>query len=221
MGETIRLTASDGHELSAWTSGDGPLGLVVIQEIFGVNSHIRNTTDRFAAQGFTAIAPALFDRIGPGHEIGYTPEDVAKGRELRGQVSNEDALKDIAAAVAWLKDKGLPVGVVGYCWGGSLAWASACELDGLGAAVGYYGGEVAKNAAKTPMCPVMLHFGEEDHAIPMSDVETVKSFHPEIPVHVYPAGHGFSCDERGSYHEESHKLALSRTVPFLKDLLGD
>lgn len=132
----------------------------------------------------------------------------------------DDALRDIAAAVAALRKDGLTVGVVGYCWGGSLAWASATRLEGISAAVGYYGGEVAKMAGETPRCPVMLHFGEQDHAIPMSDVSTVRQKHPGIPVHTYPAGHGFSCDERGSFDPESHALALSRTLPFLRENLA-
>ena len=123
--------------------------------------------------------------------------------------------------MAALRDDGLTVGVVGYCWGGSLAWAAATRLDSVSAAVGYYGGEIAKLSDETPRCPVMLHFGEKDHAIPMSDVETVRKKHPGIPVHTYPAGHGFSCDERGSFHPESHAKALSRTLPFLrKNLAG-
>lgn len=220
MGEHLELTAADGHRLSAYRAGSAGPGLVVIQEIFGVNSHIRNTVDRFAAQGFRAIAPALFDRIGPGLELGYDADDVAEGRALRGKVTNEAALLDIAAAVALLAAEGRKVGLVGYCWGGSLAWAAAVGLDGVSASVAYYGGEIPGNAAQSPRCPIMLHFGEEDHGIPMDGVRKVIEAHPDLPVHIYPAGHGFSCDERGSYHEESHKLALSRTVPFLKEHLG-
>lgn len=221
MGEFITLTAKDGHRLQAWRTGSGAPGIVVIQEIFGLNNHIRTTADRFAAEGFSVIAPALFDRVQPGTELGYGPEDIEKGRALRAQVRTEDALADIAAAVAALREDGLTVGVVGYCWGGSLAWASATRLEGVSAAVGYYGGEVAKMADEQPRCPVMLHFGEQDHAIPMSDVETVAKKHPEVPVHTYDAGHGFSCDERGSFDPESHALALSRTLPFLrKNLAG-
>lgn len=219
MGEFITLTAADGHRFQAWRTGDGAPGLVVIQEIFGVNHHIRATADRFAAQGFSVIAPALFDRVGPKIELGYGPQDIEKGREIRAKVKTEDALADIAAAVAELKKDGLTVGVVGYCWGGSLAWASATHLDGVSAAVGYYGGEVAKNADETPRCPVMLHFGEHDHAIPMSDVETVRKKHPEIPVYTYPAGHGFSCDARASYHAPSAAKALERTLKFLHKYL--
>ena len=145
---------------------------------------------------------------------------MARGREIRGKVALEDALGDIAAAVGTLKSEGRPVGVVGYCWGGSLAWAAATRLEGIGAAVGYYGGEVAKMADERPRCPVMLHFGEQDHGIPMSDVETVRQKNPDLPVFTYPAGHGFSCDERGSFHPESHATALGRTLPFLRQHLG-
>ena len=219
MGELITLTA-DGHSLPAWHSGrEGP-GLVVIQEIFGLNNHIRHTADRFAAEGFCVIAPALFHRVAPGVELGYSEADVARGREIRAKVALDDALRDIAAAVAALRTERRRVGVVGYCWGGSLAWAAATRLEGIDAAVSYYGGEVARMADEKPRCPVMLHFGEKDHAIPMSDVAIVRQKHPDLPVHTYPAGHGFSCDERGSFDPESHALALSRTLPFLRRHLG-
>jgi carboxymethylenebutenolidase len=220
MGKLITLTAADGHSLPAWQSGHEGPGLVVIQEIFGLNNHIRRTADRLAAEGFSVVAPALFHRVAPGVELGYGEADVARGREIRAKVPLEDALRDIAAAVDALKSEGRRVGVVGYCWGGSLAWAAATRLGGIDAAVSYYGGEVAKMADERPRCPVMLHFGEQDHAIPMTDVETVRRKHPELPVHTYPAGHGFSCDERGSFDPESHALALSRTLPFLRQHLG-
>ena len=220
MGELITLTAADGHNRPAWPSGQEGPGLVVIQEIFGLNNHIRHTADRFAAEGFSVMAPALFHRVAPGVELGYTEADVKRGREIRAKVALEDALRDIAAAVDALTSEGLRVGVVGYCWGGSLAWAAATRLEGIRAAVSYYGGEVAKMADEKPRCPVMLHFGEQDHAIPMSDVATVRQKHPELPVYTYPAGHGFSCDERGSFHPESHAIALSRTLPFLRKHLG-
>ncbi len=219
MGQKIVITAKDGHEFTAWQAGEGP-GLVVIQEIFGVNAHIRNTVDRFAEQGFTGIAPALFDRIGPGLELGYESDDIARGRDLRGQVTSEDALLDIAATADLLAAGGRNVGCVGYCWGGSLAWAAATQMDVMAASVGYYGGEIVKTANATPRCPVMLHFGENDHGIPMTDVQTVQAAQPDVPVHIYPAGHGFSCDERGSFDQASHELALSRTLPFLRTHLA-
>lgn len=219
MTGTIQLQAADGHRLSAYRAspvGKPAAGLVVIQEIFGVNSHIRSVADRFAAQGFKVVAPALFDRVRPGIELGYEPDDIAKGREIRAQIAQADAEQDVAAAVELLRGDGLKVGVTGYCWGGSLAWLSATRLDGIAAAVGYYGGDVARTRDETPRCPVMLHFGETDHGIPMSDVEAVMAAQPDLPIHVYPAGHGFSCDARASYHAESAALALSRTLPFLR-----
>ena len=219
MSATITLTASDGHSLSAHRAGEGP-GLVVVQEIFGVNSHIRNVVDRFAEKGFAAIAPALFDRLGPGHELGYSPDDVAAGRELRGRVDNADALKDIAAARDLLAGEGRKVGVVGYCWGGSLAWHAATQLTGFDAAVGYYGGEIPKSANARPTIPTMLHFGENDAGIPMDGVRAVQAAHPDIPIHIYDAGHGFSCDERASFDEASHRVALDRTLAFLRENLA-
>lgn len=219
MSETVKLTASDGHQFSAYRAGDGP-GLVVVQEIFGVNSHIRNVVDLFAEAGFAAIAPALFDRIGAGRELGYTPEDVAAGRDLRGKVDNADALKDIAAARDLLAGEGRKVGVVGYCWGGSLAWHTATQLAGFDAAVGYYGGEIPKSKDAQPAIPTMLHFGENDGGIPMDGVREVEAAHPGVPIHIYDAGHGFSCDERASYDETSHKVALERTLAFLKEHLA-
>lgn len=221
MGEAVRLRAADGHDLSGWRAGDGRMGLVVVQEIFGVNSHIRSVVERFADEGFAAVAPALFDRLGEGIELGYEAEDIAKGRELKGLSSSDNALKDVAAAVDLLAAEGRKVGVVGYCWGGSLAWAAATRLDRVAAAVGYYGGEIAKHRDETPKAPVMLHFGAEDHGIPLADVEAVKTAHPDIPVHVYEgAGHGFSCDARASFDETAHALALERTLAFLKKHLA-
>jgi carboxymethylenebutenolidase len=219
----IQLQASDGHRLGAYRArpadADAP-GLVVIQEIFGVNSHIRNTADGFAAQGFDAVAPALFDRVRPRIELGYQADDIAEGREIRGRIDSADALKDVAAAVALLRAEGRKVGVVGYCWGGSLAWAAATRLDGVAAAVCYYGGQIAEMAGEIPRCPVLLHFGETDASIPLSHVETVRAAHPDLPVHVYPAGHGFSCDERASFHAPSAAKALERTLAFLRKHLG-
>jgi len=219
----IRLEAADGHRLDAYRAGpagEAVAGLVVIQEIFGVNSHIRSVADRFAAQGFDAIAPALFDRVGPGIELGYESDDIAEGRAIRAKIATDDALADVAAAVAALRADGRRVGVVGYCWGGSLAWAAATRLAGVDAAVGYYGGQIAEMADEQPRCPVMLHFGETDASIPMDHVTTMRAKHADLPLHVYPAGHGFSCDARASYDAPSAALALERTLPFLRGHLG-
>jgi len=219
----IKLEASDGHTFDAYRAqpeGDTRAGLVVIQEIFGVNGHIRNVADRFAAVGFEALAPALFDRTERGLELGYQPDDIDRGRAVRAKVSSDVALLDVAAAVKCLARTGRPVAVVGYCWGGSLAWAAATRLPGLAGAVSYYGGQVAEMADEQPDCPVMLHFGETDHSIPMEQVETVRAKHPALPLFIYPAGHGFSCDERGSFHAPSAELAFGRTVEFLNAHTG-
>lgn len=219
----IALTATDGHALSAYRAdpptGTKPRGaIVVIQEIFGVNSHMRRTTDGFAADGYVAICPALFDRLGKGIELGYTPDDVAKGRELRGKIAWDAVLADMASAIKAARAFG-KVGVVGYCWGGSVAWRAATQLT-VDAAVGYYGGQVAEFAAETPKCPVMLHFGEKDAGIPMTQVETVRRHHPTLPVHVYDADHGFNCDDRKQYDAAAAKLARQRTLEFFRAHIG-
>ncbi|MAZ01852.1 MAG: carboxymethylenebutenolidase [Sneathiella sp.] len=217
MGEMITLTAADGHEFAAYkvASNEAPKGCVVIvQEIFGVNSHIKDVCDGYAKAGFNAIAPALYDRISPDIELDYTPKDVEQGLQYKNQVSDETALKDIDAAANEIDASG-NAAVIGYCWGGTLAYLSACRLSSIGKAVGYYGGQVAQNIAETPKAPVMLHFGDKDASIPMSAVEEVKAARPDIPVFVYSAGHGFNCDQRGSYDAEAAKLALERTLEFI------
>ena len=214
----IELEARDGHKFGAYRAqpdGDVHAGLVVIQEIFGVNGHIRNVANRFAAQGFDAVAPALFDRAERGIELGYQSDDIDRGRSIRARVSTDEALQDVDAAIRFLAQAGRPVAVVGYCWGGSLAWAAATRLHGVSAAVSYYGGQVAEMADEQPHCPVMLHFGETDKSIPMEQVETVRAKHPGLPLFTYPAGHGFSCDERASFDAPSAKLAFERTLDFL------
>ena len=217
MGESLTLTAADSFRLSAYKAkpaGTPRGGLVVIQEIFGVNHHIRNLTDQFAADGYTSIAPAIFDRVEPGFETGYSPQDIERGRAVRGKADLDQLVMDVRAAVDALRAEGLKVGVVGYCLGGTMAWLAATRIDGLLASVPYYGGGVAAAANETPKCPVLLHFGETDASIPPDHWETVKKAHPDIPQHIYPAGHGFNCDERGSWHEPSAKLARQRTLEF-------
>ena len=214
----IRLTAEDGHELDAYEAGptDAAAGIVIIQEIFGVNAHIRDVTERYGARGFRAIAPALFDRLERGVELGYTPETVTRGREMRGAIGWDDTVRDVGAAVAHLAGNG-PVGVVGYCYGGSLAWLAANALP-VAAAVGYYGGQLIPFLDRAPRAPVLLHFGEVDYMIPLSDVTEIMRAHPTVPVHVYPgADHGFNCDARDSYHAEAAALAQERTLAFLAD----
>ncbi len=224
MGERLTLTAEDGHRFAAYQArpAGAPRGaLVVVQEIFGVNHHIRNVTDRFAADGYLALAPALFDRVEPGFETGYAPEDVDRGRAVRQKLGFDVMVMDVRAAVTELRKTGLRVGVVGYCMGGTMAWLAATRIDGVAAAVGYYGGGIADTAAERPRCPVMLHFGETDAAIPPDHWERIRAANPGLPLHVYPAaGHGFSCDERASFHEASHRLARERTIAFLRQHVG-
>lgn len=217
MGEMIDLTATDGHKCAAYKAvpaGAPKGGVVIVQEIFGVNSHIREVCDGYAKDGFIAIAPALFDRIEPEITLGYQPDDVQQGLKYKMQVSDEDALKDIDAAAKAIADAG-EITVIGYCWGGSLAYLSACRLTSINKAVGYYGGQVAQHIAESPKVPVLLHFGDTDASIPMTAVEEVKAKRPDIPVYVYAAGHGFNCDQRGSYDAASAKLALERTLEFI------
>lgn len=220
MGEQIELTASDGHVLRGWQAKpEHPVGraLVVIQEIFGVNEHIRKVCDGFAADGYHVVAPALFDRIAPGLELGYSADDVSRGRELRAQIDWEQAVADVSAAFQATAD--LPTGVVGYCWGGSLAWLAATRLQPV-VAVGYYGGQIIDFVKEQPRCPTMLHFGEQDTGIPMSDVEVVRAEHADVLIHTYTAGHGFSCDARGSFDADSAGVARQRSMDFFAQHFG-
>ena len=223
MGEMITLTAEDGHRLAAYraTPAGTPRGaLVVVQEIFGVNSHIKKVTDGFAADGYVAIAPALFDRVERDFETGYAPADIERGRMVRGKLQIEDAVKDVAAGVTELQKTRLKVGVVGYCFGGTMAWLAATRIPGVAAASSFYGGGVADAAGEQPRCPVIFHFGETDASIPKDHWDRIKTQHPTIPMHIYPAGHGFSCDERGSFHEPSARQARQRTVDFFREHVG-
>ena len=222
MGSTVKVKAADGHELGVYRAepaGRARGGLVIAQEIFGVNSHIRAVCDGYAADGYLVAAPALFDRVERGVELGYQSDDIARGRALREPISLEQALMDMEAGAKEVAHAGR-IGVIGYCWGGTVAWVAATRSKRFAAAVGYYGGGVADLAGEQPNCPVQLHFGEQDQSIPMAGVEKVKAAHPELPVYVYPAGHGFNCDQRGSYHAESARLARERTLAFLRQQIG-
>ena len=223
MGQTISLTAADGHRLTAYRAdpaGAQRGGLVVIQEIFGVNDHIRGVCDAFADDGYRVVAPALFDRAEPGIALAYDADGMTRGRAFKAELGWDGPLADVAAAVAALKNDG-PVAVVGYCWGGSVAWLAATRLAGLACVVGYYGGQIVDFKDETPRCPVLLHFGETDAAIPLAAVEAIRAAHPEIPVHLYPgAGHGFNCEPRADYHPESARLARERTMAFLARHIG-
>jgi carboxymethylenebutenolidase len=222
MGHAIELKAADGFALSAYRAdptGKPRGALVVAQEIFGVNSHIRSVCDGFAADGYVAIAPALFDRYERGVDIGYTPDDIAKGRELKGRAQIDAALRDVAAARDVAADAG-KVGVIGYCWGGFVAWMTASRLPGFACAVPYYGGGVLDAAGERPQCAVMAHFGERDSMIPVEGVRKLAAAHPEAQVFIYAADHGFNCDQRGSFDAAAAKLARERTLQFLQRHIG-
>lgn len=217
MGETVSLTASDGHKLSAYTAGptDAKRGVVVIQEIFGVNHHIRSVVDRFAAQGYLAIAPAVFDRVRPGIDIGYGPDDRKAGVEARQKLNDADTLKDIDAAAKWLGSR--PKAIVGFCFGGTMAWLSATRLGDFQASSAWYGGGVAAAKDEKAKIPVQMHFGEKDASIPMTDVEAIRKAQPQAEVYTYPnSGHGFNCDERDSYNAADAKTAMDRTLAFFE-----
>lgn len=217
MGQDIRLKASDGFELGAYRAdpaGEPKGAVVVIQEIFGVNHHIRAVCDRLAKQGYVAIAPSIFDRITPNFQSGYSPHEVAEARKFVANPDFAAMLRDSQAAIDAVKPVG-PVGIIGFCLGGSIAYAAATKLTGLSAAVGYYGGAIIRFADDKPAVPTQLHFGEKDAGIPLSDVETIKSKRPEVEVFIYPgAQHGFHCDERASYDKASADIAWPRSMEF-------
>jgi carboxymethylenebutenolidase len=223
MGEFVKLTASDGHVFDAYVakpSGEPIAALVVVQEIFGVNGHLRSVADGYAKDGFLVVAPALFDRYERGVDIGYEGADMEKAMSFIPKLDMDVLLKDTAAAIAYAREQsGKKTAVVGYCLGGSIAWLSSARL-GVDAAVGYYGGFISKFAAEQPKSPIILHFGEKDAHITEADRKTITSAHPEVPVYLYNAGHGFNCDARKDYDAPSAKLARERSLAFLKTNLA-
>jgi carboxymethylenebutenolidase len=212
----IQLHASDGHQLSAHRIdplGAPRGGVVVIQEIFGVNAHIRATAARYAAAGYTAIAPAFFDRIAPDIQLGYSQDDIAEGRKLIGQLSDEQVLADLQAAIDALRECG-PVGIVGYCWGGSVVWIAAHRLDGIAKAVSYYGSRIVNYMDQQPAVPLQMHVGKHDASLPLDKVHELGRRYPEIEIHEYDAGHGFNCDHRDSFDSTAAAHALQRSLAF-------
>lgn len=227
MGQFRTVQSADGHIFAAYEArpeGDAKAGVVVIQEIFGVNAHIRSVADGYAQHGYYVIAPAIFDRVQTGVELGYDEAGMGAGMKLAFQdLKLEDALSDIQAAVNAASERAGTgeVGVVGYCFGGLLTWLAACDLEGVSCASSYYGGGVSGVRHKQAQCPVMMHFGELDAHIPLSDVDKVREAQAEVAVFVYQgADHGFNCDARGSYHAESAEVARQRTLEFFAEHLG-
>jgi carboxymethylenebutenolidase len=214
----IELKAADGHQLQAWCVAPeaAPRGaVVVLQEIFGVNSHIRKVCERLAAQGWLAVAPALFDRVRRGTELGYGPDDLAKGRDTKAQTTDDLALLDVQAAMAYA-GRGGRVAVMGFCWGGTLSWLAATRLQGVACAVTWYGTNIHGYVQEQPRVPVLMHFGEHDTHIPPEHVQRIAREHPDLPLYRYDAGHGFNCDDRPAFHRASAELAAQRTQDFLE-----
>jgi carboxymethylenebutenolidase len=217
MGSVIEVTAADGHVFSAYRAGSesAEKGLVIVQEIFGVNHHMRTVCDRFAAAGYAVIAPALFDRAERGVELRYVGDGIQRGLALRAQIPEQDTIADIEAAAAALGRE--RVGIVGYCWGGTLAWLGAARTQQFAAAVGWYGGGIADARQESLNCPVQLHFGVLDQSIPMADVAAIARVHPEVEIFTYAdAGHGFGCEARESYVVDAAELAQDRTLVFFR-----
>jgi carboxymethylenebutenolidase len=225
MGTTVQLTTVDGNTLNAYKSepeGSPKGAVIVVQEIFGVNDHIRSVADGYAREGYVAIAPALFDRVREGIELGYDQDGIDIGRKIAFEdVTMDQVIADVEAACDAVSPAG-KVGIVGYCWGGSICYVAAARLSNkISAASGYYGGQIVPHLDEKPRVPVMLHFGSEDAGIPLESVRTIAERWPEIDVHVYEgAGHGFNCDARGSYEADSAAVALERTLKHFAACLG-
>ena len=222
MGRNIELNAADGHKFAAYVAeptGKARGALIVVMEIFGVNSHIRKVADEYAAEGYLSIAPAFFDRVQRGLDVGYSQPEIEQARGLMQKMNFNDALKDAEAARKHVESAG-KAGIIGYCWGGALSFKAACNLDGLACAVAYYGGAIPSMIDEKPKCPVLFHWGETDHSIPLEKAKEVAAAHKNETHYFYPAGHGFNCDQRGSYDAESAKTAKGRSLEFLRKHIG-
>lgn len=229
MGHWIELTAADGLEIQAWQASPKSVArgaVVVLQEIFGLNVHIRTVTDGFAADGYLAVAPATFQRVRPGVELGYADADIATGKGLKSAAEALPApgvLADVQAAIDHAaRASGGKVAVLGYCWGGLLAWRAAGSLTGLAAAIPYYGGGMTApvELARAPRVPVMAHLSDHDPSVPMAGVEQLRQAHPAVQIHLYAAPHGFNCDHRAAYDAAAARLARERTLGFLARHIG-
>jgi carboxymethylenebutenolidase len=219
---SIKLAAGDGHVLSAFRSeaaGNPRGGIVVVQEIFGVNAHIRSVAERFSAEGYLAIAPALFDRVEPGLELGYDKPGIDRGRAIAGELDYATVLLDVAAAVGAAAAAG-KVGIVGYCWGGAVVWAAAAQLESVTAAVSYYGSRIPALADQAPKPPLMMHVGKHDASFPLDAVQAIGERYAEVVIHEYDAGHGFNCDQRDDFDAGASALAWSRTLAFFQAHVG-
>jgi carboxymethylenebutenolidase len=222
MGTMISLTARDGHKFSAYESkpaGKARGAIIVIQEIFGVNGHIKSVTDGFAADGYLTIAPALFDRAQRGYDTGYSPPEIQAGIALMQSLIWDNTLQDVEATLDHSRSAG-KVGIVGYCWGGTVAWLAASRIAGVACAVPYYGGGLPDFIGETPKCPVMFNFGEQDQRPSLEQARQIAAAHPDAIAHYYAAGHGFNCDQRASYNAAASKVARERTLEFFGRYVG-
>jgi carboxymethylenebutenolidase len=220
MGQTVQLTAGDGHRFAAYRAtpvGTARGGLVIVQEIFGVTQHMRDVAEQYAGIGYTSVVPAMFDRVEPEIELPYT--EIARGREYAGRLRLDQTLLDLNAAIASVAATGKKTGVVGFCWGGTIAYLAACEAP-IAAAVAYYGGRITQYLDRKPRVPLMYHFGELDRNIPLTAVEQIRAAHPQGIYHLYPAGHGFNCSERADFDAASARLAFDRTREFMARHIG-
>lgn len=226
MATRFHITSQDGTQIAAYEAAPlaKPRGaVVVLQEIFGLNTHICSVVDGYAARGYYALAPATFQRVSPGIELGYTPEDIQQGMALKAaaEALANQVLQDVQAAVDYAaKDSGCKVGVVGYCWGGLLAWRAATKLSGVSAAVPYYGGGMTGELDLTPRCPTMAHLSDNDPSVPLDGVAALLKAHPGVHVHLYSAAHGFNCNQRGAYQEAAAMQARERTLAFFEQYLA-
>jgi len=221
-GEMIKLESGDGAHIGCYhaaAQGNCKGGLIVIQEIFGVTDHIKEVCDGFAARGYEVLAPQLFDRMEKDFQATYAAEDVERSKELAGKNPWDHVQMDVQMCIDRLKADG-PVFMTGYCYGGSVCWVAACRCKDLTAASGYYGRLIVQFVDETPQCPIILHFGEHDGAIPMTDVHKIIEVHPDIPVYIYDAGHGFNSDRRDDYDKDCADLALKRTLELFESAAG-
>ena len=223
MGQNISLMSLDGFEFEAYrceAEGDVRGGVIVVQEIFGVNEHIRDITERFAALGYTAIAPALYDRWNKGFMGGYNADDIAVGRELKTKANADldTVMMDVKVTRDHLATFG-KTGIVGFCWGGFVAWIAACRIE-IHASAAYYGGGIIDFNDEEPKCPTIAHFGLQDKSIPMHEVEAIKTAHPQADIFVYEADHGFHCDQRDQFNPRAANIAGMRTVRLFDTVLS-
>jgi len=217
-GTMVKMKMSDGAEIGVYHVEPKAArrgGLVLIQEIFGVTDHIKECCDSFADEGYEVLGPSLYDREAPGFRVSYSPEDIQKAMKIRNEHPFDQSIADTGICIDALKAKG-PVFITGYCYGGSVTWAAACKCDGLAAASGYYGAKIPGMAEWQPKCPTILHFGKHDHGIPLEGVERVQKLHPDVPVYIYDAGHGFNSDRRTDYNPEAARLARQRTLELFR-----